>query len=104
MDFVQGEGTILKSTISHAGDDASARHRGVGGKLKATSTGFVADEAPFVKKSRSPEGFNSSESTVSKPMSWRISSRPELKWIVVALWLAGSIRKAFMRSGFPLEA
>jgi hypothetical protein len=50
MDFVQGEGTILKNTINHASDHAPAGYRGFGSKLKATSTWFVADEAIFVKK------------------------------------------------------
>jgi len=50
MDFVQGEGAILKNTINHASDHAPARYRGFGGKFKATSIWFVSDEAFFVKK------------------------------------------------------
>ena len=50
LDLVQGQGTILKSTIDLASNNAPARYRGLAGELKATNTWFVPDEAFFVEK------------------------------------------------------
>ena len=50
LDFGQGQGTILKSTIDHPRDYAPARHRGFGSEFEAAGTRFVADKAAFIKK------------------------------------------------------
>jgi hypothetical protein len=58
LDFGQGQGTILKSTIDHTRDYAPACHGGFGGEFKATNTRFVADEATFIKKKAIARGVH----------------------------------------------
>ena len=58
LDIGQGHGTILKSTIDHAGDHAPAGYRGFGGKFKATCTRFVANEAAFIEKKAIARGIH----------------------------------------------
>jgi hypothetical protein len=50
LDLVQGQGTILKSPIDLASNNAPARYRGLAGKFKATNTWFVPNKAFFIEK------------------------------------------------------
>jgi len=48
----------LKSTIDHTGDHAPSRHRGFGGKFKATGIWFVPDETFFIEKKAISSGID----------------------------------------------